>query len=47
MDDDHMEIEGLGLVPIEDGYFYDKRSGCLIDPEGNIVGEDEDKDWPL
>lgn len=38
--DDFMEIGDTGLVPIKDGWFYNKNTRESIDPNGVIYNED-------
>ena len=41
--DDYMELGESGLITFNDGWFKDKKTGYMIDPEGNMYDESGEK----
>lgn len=39
IDDDFIEFGETGLVPQKDGWFFNKKTGERIDPDGRVFDE--------
>lgn len=45
MSEDHMEMGGSGMVPLENGWWLDTATGNKIDEEGKVFNKEGDLIW--